>query len=59
MNEMIRSFKPNGGKNVKKGLLNMWTTKCRTLMGLLLQELNKKKWGWHPLFDIFKTIPTL
>jgi hypothetical protein len=45
MNDIVRSFKPNGGKSVKIGLLNMWTTKCMTLMELLLQELNEKKWG--------------
>jgi hypothetical protein len=42
LNKIIKSLKPNGGRSMKKGFLSMWTTKCGTLMQLLLQKLNEE-----------------
>jgi hypothetical protein len=27
--------------------------------GIVAPKVEQKKWGWHPLFDIFTTIPSL
>jgi len=32
LNEITKSLKPNGGKRIKRGFLNMWTRKCMALM---------------------------
>jgi hypothetical protein len=45
LERITRSLKPNCGRSVKRGLLNMWITKCTTLMQLLLQELSKECGG--------------
>jgi len=26
--------------------------------GVVVSEVEQRKWGWHPLFDIFTTIPS-
>jgi hypothetical protein len=44
-NEIIKSLKPNGGRNVKKRLLDMWTTKCKTLVELLFQKSREESVG--------------
>jgi hypothetical protein len=35
-------LKPSGGRSVRRGFLSMWTTKCGTLMELLLWKLNEE-----------------
>ncbi len=37
-----KKLEAHGGRSVRKGFLSMWTTKCGTLMQLLLWKLNKK-----------------
>jgi hypothetical protein len=27
--------------------------------GVVALEVEQRKWGWHPLFDIFTTIPSI
>jgi hypothetical protein len=46
-------LKHNGGRNGKRGLQNMWKTKCRIFYGVVAPEVEQRKWGWHPFFDIF------
>jgi hypothetical protein len=48
LERITRSLKPNCERNMKRGLLNMWTTKCITLMSLLLQESSKESGGGTP-----------
>ncbi len=33
--------------------------KMRDFNGIFAQEVGQRKWGWHPLFDNFITIPSL
>jgi hypothetical protein len=30
----------------------------RDFDGVVTSEVERRKWGWHPFFDIFTTIPS-
>jgi hypothetical protein len=57
--EIIKSFKPNGGRSVKKRIVLQVENKMQDFDQVVTLEVKQRKWGWHPLFHIFTTIPSL
>jgi len=54
-----KKFEAQWWEEHEKRILKYVDKKMHNFDAVVVLEVEQRKWGWHPLFDIFTIIPTL